>query len=354
MENNEISSKIVKIENDFLEFRDINDKRINFLEEKFSNNLRSLDVSEVSSMASLDTKNENKDFIDFLRTGEIHNSYNFPEFKSSGKNNISIAGCSYQLIDSYLHKFSALRRVCNVQVISYDSFDVIIEEGRYEATWGNESSEKSCTKKYIKVHDIICQPKATMKLIEDVKIDIETYMVERIAESFAITEDKAFLSGTGTDMPKGILTYQDGSSMQSIQRIEGKIDTDSILKLIDSLDIFYNNEVAFLMSKETENLIKSLKDSREQYIWLHRTSEEACNTILGIPVFTSNFMPKPVAGNVAIIYGNFRKGYQIVDKSGYSMMRDPYTAKPFVKFYTAKRTGGDVVDGRSLKFLKIK
>ena len=107
------------------------------------------------------------------------------------------------------------------------------------------------------------------------------------------------------------------------------------------------------MNFETENLIKSLKDKSGRHLWANRTAETGQNSILGIPVFISNFMPNPESKKIAILYGNFEKAYKIVEKAGNYMMRDPYTDRPFIKFYTAKKVGGDVVNGNALKALKV-
>jgi HK97 family phage major capsid protein len=351
MEKSEISSKIIKLQDDFSEFSDVALKRMDFLEEKLSGFKPSLQIKSIDTGSD----NEKTVFINFLRTGQYKSETGEREMKShkEGSHGISISNSAYGLINSHLEKFSALRKVCNVQYISSDSFDVITEEQRGEATWGMETYDKKHTKKFIKLHELICQPKATLKLIEDVKVDVETYMAEKIAESFAMAEERAFLYGNGIDMPVGMLTYSAGEAAGFIEKIEGPMETESILNLMESLESFYSSEGVFLMNKSTESLIKPLKDKSGRYIWNSRLCEKEQNTILGVPVYTSQFMPLAEPGNAAIIFGNFRKGYQIIEKTGYNMIRDPYTEKPFVKFYTSKKVGGDVTDGRALKILQM-
>lgn len=351
MEKNEISSKIIKLQEDFTEFSDVTLKRMDFLEEKLASIKPSLQVKSIDSGSESDKIT----FINFLRTGEYKGLTGNIEIKShkDRHNGVAISNSSYGIINSHLEKFSPLRRICNVQYISSDSLDVITEDNRGEATWGMENYDKSHAKKFIKLHELICQPKATLKLVEDPKIDIETYMAEKIAESFGSAEEKAFLHGNGVDMPVGMLTYENGESAGFIERIEGKIETESILAVMDALDNFYSSETAFLMNKATENLLKPLKDKSGRYIWNSRLSEKDSNTILGVPIYISQFMPLPEKGNLGIIFGNFRKGYQIIEKIGFNMMRDPYTEKPFVKFYTSKKVGGDILDGRALKIIQL-
>lgn len=351
MEKNEISSKIIDIKNDFLGFKDITEKRLEVLEEglykKFEDELQTKSIEAYAQV-------EKSNFGNFLRTGQIKAYEGNLETKTAKESSFNVEGASYGMINVHLERFSAIRRLAGVQFISYDSFDIIVEESGGEATWGAEEEKKKYLKKSIKTHEAVSQPKATLKLIEDVKFDVENYMIEKIAESFWVAEEKAFLFGNGSETPRGILTYDSGKTIDFIERIEGKIDTESILSLIDSLDSFYMHDVAFLMNKETESLIKNLKDNTGRYIWGNRTAEVGYNNILGFPILLSPFMPKPEQGKLAIIFGNFKKGYQIIEKSGYNIIRDPFTEKPFVKFYTTKKIGGDVIDGRALKVLKVK
>jgi HK97 family phage major capsid protein len=174
-------------------------------------------------------------------------------------------------------------------------------------------------------------------------------MAEKIAESFAIAEDDAFLNGTGIEEPKGILALEKGKNVNAIERLDGKLETSAIKDLIDSINPFYGQNLSFLISKDVESKIKSLKEENGRHIWQARLLEAERNTIFGIPVFVSNFMPSN-----QILFGNFEKGYTIVEKFGNYMMRDPYTKRPFIKFYTSKKIGGDVIDGNAFKILNIK
>jgi HK97 family phage major capsid protein len=59
------------------------------------------------------------------------------------------------------------------------------------------------------------------------------------------------------------------------------------------------------------------------------------------------------ASSLAVAYGDMRETYQIVDRVGIRTLRDPYSAKPYVEFYSTKRVGGDVVNFNALKFMQF-
>ena len=344
----QIASKINKIDEEFTNFKtDVNDK-IEIFERKISKDLEK--NFEVKSLEN-HHNSESEDFIRFLRTGEVK-SESILEYKSKNSNfegGIPVPSNSSNLIAYYLDRFSLMRKICKFQVISSDSLDVVIEENGGRASWGIPENSNSFIKKFIKTHELVAEPKATSKLIEDTRIDIEKFMAEKIAESFAISEDDAFLNGNGESEPQGILKIANGKGANAIETTSDELSTKALFDLIGKVDAFYSQNLSFLINKEVESKIKSLVDANGRHIWQGKILESENNTIFGIPVFVSNFMPSS-----KVLLGNFEKGYTIVEKFGNYVMRDPYTQRPFIKFYTAKKIGGDVVDGKAFKILSIK
>lgn len=343
-----------EIATNFNEFKEKMELRLNKLEDGVNNFMaRNIETKAIKSEIKSE---ESLNFIDYLRTGNSKNLEALIEIKSKKgytEGGIPASSNASSLIAYNLENLCVMRKLCGVQFISSDSFDVIIEENGGKASWGTPEHKEPYIKKFIRVHELVAEPKATSKLIEDVKIDIEEFMSLRIAESFAIAEDDAFLNGDGVEMPMGILNTPSGKNQNFIEDIKGALTADVILSLIDSLDSFYHSNTAFLMNRETEAEIKKLKDSTGRHLWQNRTGDMSYNTILGIPIFTTNFMPNLTSKERSIIFGNFTKGYKIVEKMGNYIMRDPFTERPFIKFYTSKKIGGDVIDGKALKAFRL-
>lgn len=254
------------------------------------------------------------------------------------------------LITAEVAKLSVIRKLASITQVSSDSLDLAIEDNGSKASWGEPSDATTVIKKYIKAYDVVAQPKATAKLLEDGEINVEQYIASKIGESFARAEDESFLIGDGISKPTGILTLADGTNADQLEQVLGTLTFASIMELQSSLDTFYAHNTAYLMHKNTESEIRFIKDTNDKYIW--RAAEKAGEnaTILGIPVHTTNYMPHG-SGEKSIIYGNFKQGYHIVERVGVNLLRDPFTEKPFIKFYTLRRVGGDVTDGRALKAL---
>lgn len=82
-------------------------------------------------------------------------------------------------------------------------------------------------------------------------------------------------------------------------------------------------------------------------------SDPLKQTIFGIPVVCCANMPNIENDTLPIIVGDLKAGYKIVERSHMNIMRDPYTEKPFVKFYATKRVGGDVFNADAMISMKI-
>lgn len=131
------------------------------------------------------------------------------------------------------------------------------------------------------------------------------------------------------------------------------VTTDILLQLINELGEEYIGNASFLMNRSTLAEIQGLKDQTGRFIWQQSLSEPLKQTIFGIPVFCSSYMPNIAENNLAIAIGDFKSAYKIVDRANIAVMRDPYTDKPFIKFYAVKRVGGDVVLPSALKLAKF-
>jgi HK97 family phage major capsid protein len=269
----------------------------------------------------------------------------------------------YQYISKNLETNSVIRRLASRQEISTDSFDILSDDGNFDCGWVSEVEQRQITssatiaKKTIRVHEIYAQPKVTQKLIEDARIDIAKWIGERLSEKFMAVENDAFLHGDGKSKPRGILSYVDGKASDKIEQLksgkEGSIDSDSIIRLYYSLDTKYAGRASFLMHRDVLQQVRLLKsESSGQYLWVPALEFGSPDTLLGVPVYESPNMPTPRKDDVIMVLADFKSAYMIVDRAGINLMRDPYTEKPFVKFYTTKRVGGDIIDTHAVKFMR--
>lgn len=259
---------------------------------------------------------------------------------------------------------SPMRQISSVETISTDSLEMIDDHDDFTAGWTTETGSISETntpqigKHSIPVYSLYAQPKATQKLIDDAAVDIENWLATKLADLFSRKENTAFVSGDGITQPRGILTYTAGTSWGQIQQISsgssGAITADGLINLYYGLKDAYARNATFLMNRSSVQAVRLLKEATtNQYLWQPGLAAGAPDTLLGVPVVAAADMPVPAANSLSVAIGDFKAAYQIVDRQGIQILRDPFTEKPFVKFYTTKRVGGDVVNYEAIKILKL-
>ena len=261
---------------------------------------------------------------------------------------------------------SPMRQVAAVETISSDSLQFIVDID--EATsggWTGETGAVSDTdtpqfaKKTIMAHEQYAQPKATQKLLDDSAINIESWLANKVSEIFSRQENTAFFTGNGVDKPRGILTYPTGTAWEQIEQISSTSGTGAVLSGDDLIKLFYGLKedyeanASFLMNRATVEATRLLKSTDNQYLWKPGLDAGAPDTILNKPIIQCSDMPVLATDSLSIACGDFSRGYQIVDRIGIRTLRDPFTQKPFVKFYTTKRVGGDVANFEAIKLLKM-
>ena len=204
----------------------------------------------------------------------------------------------------------------------------------------NETDAAKFVEVNIPVDELYAEPQATRFMVKDVNFDLEGYISDKVSESFTRDEAIAFLRGTGVNQPKGLL---DGVVADVTYSTSG-IRTSSIVAMVKTLPEQYQDGAVFLMNNKTyiELANKEFTDGRS--VLAEDFSAPIKDTILGYPVVIYPAMDDlGTIGNRPIMFGNFAKAYHIVDHTDMGIIRDDITKKGYVKYYTWKRTGGNVL-----------
>jgi HK97 family phage major capsid protein len=107
------------------------------------------------------------------------------------------------------------------------------------------------------------------------------------------------------------------------------------------------------MNRKSQSAIRKFKDVDGNYLWQPAATADGRATLMNFPVVESEDMPDIGTDSYSIVFGDFNRGYLIVDRVGVRVLRDPYSAKPYVLFYTTKRVGGGVQNFEALKLMKF-
>jgi HK97 family phage major capsid protein len=213
--------------------------------------------------------------------------------------------------------------------------------------------------------ELYAMPAATSALLDDAAVDIDEWIADEVQGSFAAQEGTAFVTGNGTARPKGFLDYTKVANASWSWGNIGYITTgtagafpasnagDKLIDLIYTVKSGYRGNGTFVFNRATQAVIRKMKDGDGNYLWQPAAKAGDASTLMGFPVAESEDMPNIAADSYSVAFGDFRRGYLIVDRAGIRILRDPYSSKPYVLFYTTKRVGGGVQDFDALKLLRF-
>lgn len=280
-------------------------------------------------------------------------------------------------IATKIFETSPMRQVCDVQPIGTNALEGVIDNNEASSGWQGETGTVSETNtpqigKYsIPVHIQYAEPRATQQLLDDAIIDMEAWLAAKVADKLIRVENAAFITGNGISKPNGILsaartapvTTADATrAWGTLQYIATGTSAafgattpgDEILDTVYALKAGYRQGAHWLMARLTVAEARKLKDGQGNYLWAagDKTAGQPA-TLFGYPIVEAEDMPAIAANSFSVAFGNFKVAYQIVDRAGITVLRDPYTAKPYVKFYTTKRVGGDLINSEAIKVMKF-
>jgi HK97 family phage major capsid protein len=212
--------------------------------------------------------------------------------------------------------------------------------------------------------ELYALPAATASLLEDSVVDLDQWIAAEVEAAFAEQEGNAFVVGNGTNKPKGFLDYTKvvesswswGNIGYIITGVSGGLPasnpSDVLIDTIYALKAGYRQNASFVMNRKTQASVRKLKDADGNYLWTPPAAAGQQAMLMGFPLVEAEDMPDAGANTTPIAFGDFSRGYLIVDRTGVRVLRDPYSAKPYVLFYVTKRVGGGVQDFDAIKLLK--
>lgn len=278
-------------------------------------------------------------------------------------------------IDRVLGTVSAVRGAARVINVSTSEYKKLVSLGGATSGWVGEDDDRAETATpvlreiAINTGEIYANPYATQTMLDDAIVDVAGWLAEEVSIDFAEKESDAFINGNGVKKPRGFLTYDtvDNSSYgMGKTSAFGKIgfvktgnagtlgtQADAIIDLYYALRSGYRTGASFITSDAVMGTIRKMKDGEGNYLWAPPTAVDMPATFLGKPVITDDYMPGVANGAFPIAFANFKRAYTIIDRMGIRVLRDPYTKKPFVGFYTTKRVGGGVTNFEAIKLLKV-
>ncbi|WP_431688797.1 phage major capsid protein [Hahella sp. NBU794] len=266
-------------------------------------------------------------------------------------------------------ELSPMRALCRNIQVSTDGYKRLVNLGGAGSGWVGETDARpeTNTPKLAQIEafmgEIYANPATTQKALDDVYFNVEQWIADEVAQEFVDREADAFLNGDGVGKPKGILSYamdaapdasrEFGKLQRVISGKAGDFTADNLLSVIYRLKKAFRRNASWMMTGTTVEKVRKFKDADGNYMWRPGIEAGQPSMLLGYGIEENEDMPEVAADANAILFGDFMRGYSIVDRIGARMLRDPYTHKPFVHFYTTKRVGGMLVDSNAIKVLTL-
>lgn len=269
-----------------------------------------------------------------------------------------------------LRQDNVMREECGSIIISASGYKKLVNVGGAGSGWVGETDDRPDTsspklKEIIAtMGEIYAKPKSTQQALDDMFFDVEQWLSSEVAIEFAEQESAAFLLGNGANKPKGLLAHtmaltgDKDRAFGTLQNFNsgsaGSFDSDDLLNLIYGLRKGYRNGAKFMMNGLTQMYVRKFKDSEGNYLWQPGLQAGQPSSLLGYGIAENEDMPDVAADANAVMFGNFKRAYSVVDRMGTRVLRDPFSSKPYVEFYTTKRVGGLLTDSNAVKVLTLK
>ncbi len=319
-----------------------------------------------------------KAFAQFIRTGDKAALANF-ESKAISEGSATDGGAAVPLqidrdVAKVLHDLNPFRRLANIVEVSTQTYRKLVILKNTASSWVGETDARPATtsptiqKVDPPIGEVYANVVVSQWAMDDLAFDVVGQVTDEVGQTFSDAELAAFVSGDGTNKPKGFLAHTAVTTADA-SRTFGQIQYfptgvagglpatsqatyDHLCDLLYGLRAPYRQNATWLMNSAVASALMKLKDSQNQPLWIPSMAAGQPAQLLGRPVEVIEAMPTLAANSLSIAIGDWRRAYQIVDRIGIRALHDPYTNKPNVNLYFTKRVGGDLIDDQALKVSK--
>lgn len=268
--------------------------------------------------------------------------------------------------------YTPMRMVANVRSTTANSMEKLHSLGGATSGWVGEKTSRSETsnptlsKLEFPTYEIYAEPRATQTILDDAP-NVQPWLAGEVGIQFAEKEGDAWVRGDGSIQPRGYLSYTKVADASYVWGKVGYIASgvaaaltdasnngmDALISLQTALKPAYLPNAQWMMNRATQAEVRKLKDGNDNYLWQPSNQAGVPGSLLGYPVQVDDNADVVGANKYPIGFADWRQAYRIVDRIGVRVLVDPYTAKPYVKFYTTKRVGGGIEDFEAIKLLKV-
>ena len=263
-----------------------------------------------------------------------------------------------------VYETSPMRQVATTESISSDALDIMEDVNDMAGSWVAEGGSRAETDsaeiglRRIPVHELYAMPKASQKILDDAAVNVEAWLAAKQGDKFSRLENTAFVTGTGAGQPRGFTTYDAGTTNPGQIQRETTAANDS-LDDVDLVDVLYflkapyRQNATWAFNRNTLAVIIKIQDGQGRFVFQPGLQAGAPSSLLGRPMVEFNDMADVGDGTLPVAIADWKAAYTIVDRKGITVLRDPFSSKPHVLFYSTKRTGGDITNFEAIKMILV-
>ena len=254
---------------------------------------------------------------------------------------------------------SPIRQYCSTMTITTKTLTMPTYLGDMQCEWEGEAEtgiETTCSfgTQSVTPFRLSTTVPVTIDMLMNTDFDIEGYIMQKANEAFSVKENRAFCLGTGVKQPQGFLTAQELVDDAKQTAGTGKINGDDIMTLLGELKSGYNEMLT--LNRRTLAHLRTIRTTDSGYLWTPGLNGPVANTIAGCPYFISADMPDMASNAIPVALADWKQGYQVVDRTGVSFVRDEITQKrrAIVEITVHKWVTGAPMIFEAFKLLKVK
>lgn len=265
---------------------------------------------------------------------------------------------SNEIIKSVV-EFSPIRAIARVRTTSAKSVKIRKRTGTFAATWVAKMGTRAETVglKYgleeMPTHEMYALVDVPFEDLEDSDFNLEAELNLEAAEQFGVAEGLSAVNGDAVGEMEGFLV--NAAVGFTVSGDANLITADGLINLFFAIKDSYAKQATWVLRRGTIGAVRRLKGSDNNYLWQPGLGNSIPSMLLDRPYVESIDMPAIAANAFPVAFGDFRRGYTMVDRVQIALIRDTFTqaASGAIRFHFRKRIGGQVVNAEAIRKLRI-
>lgn len=217
-----------------------------------------------------------------------------------------------------IRKYAKVIKITRNEGIGIPSLDTDLDDADWtvELATGNIDTAMRIGKREMFPHPFAKRIKLSKTLVRSSVMDVDALIRQRIAYKVGVTEEKAFLTGSGSQQPLGLFTADSrgiGTDRDVTASAATTFNTDDLHNVVGSLKPQHLRNARWIMHRDVITFIRKLKDGNGQYLWQPGIVSGVPDRILNFPYISSEFAPNTfTTGLYMALFGDL-SNYWILD-----------------------------------------